>query len=243
MAEKCLFFDPDKARGGSDRPDVGRAVTEPVRSGAPSIPLSVSALVAQIKNALAVISESAGLMEDLLLATERGMPLDESRLKKSIKRIQAHVERGDGIIRNMNAFAHSVDQQFRQSDVSQVMLLSAALVKRMLDMQGISLNTATPSDPVFVTTAPFFLKNLTWLLLEFAAERLDDSRSLCLAVEKAGEGADICYSELKELDRISSDSFPSKPIQFLLDLLESRLEIDAEGRRLILKLRDLSGED
>lgn len=195
----------------------------------------------EIKNALAVISESAGLMEDLLLAAERGMPLDESRLKKMVNRIQSHVKRGDGIVRNMNAFAHSVDQQFRQSDISQIVRLSADLAGRMLDMKGVSLNTVIPPDPVFVTTAPFVLKNLTWLIMEFAAERLDESRSLRLAVEKTDKGALICFSGLKDLEEMSSDSFPPNSMRVLLDVLESRLEFDGKERKVILELCDLSG--
>jgi len=148
----------------------------------------------EIKNVLAVISESAGLMEDLLLAAERGMPQDEGRLNKMVKRIQAHVVRGDGIVRNLNAFAHSVDQPFRQCDVFEVTRLAGALVKRMLDMQGISLNTTAPADPALVKTAPFFLKNLIWLLIESAVENLGDAKTLHLVAEKTDTGAHICVS-------------------------------------------------
>ncbi len=52
MAEMLPFFDPDKARGGSDRPDVGRNADVPAGAEHAPAPLSVSALLAQIKNAL-----------------------------------------------------------------------------------------------------------------------------------------------------------------------------------------------
>jgi len=52
MSKDLPFFDPQKARGGSDRPDVGEDVTGELVPGAGRGPLSVSALIARIKNAL-----------------------------------------------------------------------------------------------------------------------------------------------------------------------------------------------
>jgi len=197
----------------------------------------------EIKNTLAVISESAGLMQDLLLAAEHGRALDESRLKKSIERIQANVVRGDGIVKNMNAFVHSVDRIFRQTDVVMVVDLIAALVKRLLDMQGISLKTETPTGPAVVVTAPFFLKNLIWLLIDFAIARVAASKILCLVVEKRGDCIEIDLSGLESFDELPSDCLPTEPMQFLVDMLESELEIDADGGRLMLRLRSVSRVD
>lgn len=57
MAAEFTLFDPDKARGASQSPDVGEDVTEKILSegegGQARGPMSVSALIARIKNALA----------------------------------------------------------------------------------------------------------------------------------------------------------------------------------------------
>ena len=52
MSEDLPFFDPEKARGPSDRPDVGEDITDDLLTGTAGAPLSVSALIAGIKNAL-----------------------------------------------------------------------------------------------------------------------------------------------------------------------------------------------
>ncbi len=53
MAKNLSFFDPDKARGASDAPDVGKDVTGEILSGdAQRGPISVSALLGRIKGAL-----------------------------------------------------------------------------------------------------------------------------------------------------------------------------------------------
>jgi len=54
MTSDLPFFDPDKARGASGKPDVGQDVTdELLADGARRGPISVSALVARIRGALA----------------------------------------------------------------------------------------------------------------------------------------------------------------------------------------------
>jgi signal transduction histidine kinase len=63
----------------------------------------------EIKNALAIINESAGLLDDLSLRAERGIPVEPERLKKQAGNILKQIRRADGIIQNMNKFAHSID--------------------------------------------------------------------------------------------------------------------------------------
>jgi exodeoxyribonuclease VII large subunit len=52
-ARDFLFFDPDKASGPSATPDVGKDVTARFAPGQEAQPLTVSALLARVKNALA----------------------------------------------------------------------------------------------------------------------------------------------------------------------------------------------
>ncbi|MFH1998477.1 MAG: histidine kinase [Planctomycetota bacterium] len=191
----------------------------------------------EMKNALAVISESAGLVEDLLGAAERGMPLNEANLKKSMTRIRNHVKRADDIIKNMNAFAHSIDEPFSLIDVGKVIELTAALTKRLLDMQCLTLETKIPTDPVMIETAPFFLKNLAWLLLQFAMDHAGGSTTLCVEVERIGGQIEIRLSGMNGLEKTPSpEEFPTTAMQSLLNLLGAELESDAAGGRLVLKL-------
>jgi len=63
----------------------------------------------EIKNVLAIINENAGLLDDFALMAEKGMPLDPRRLGKVAESLMKQVRRADAIVRNMNKFAHSVD--------------------------------------------------------------------------------------------------------------------------------------
>ncbi|MCJ7596564.1 MAG: sensor histidine kinase, partial [Desulfobacterales bacterium] len=60
----------------------------------------------EIKNVMAIITESAGLMEDLTVLAEKGMPIDPQRLKTHAGKIMTQIRRADEIIKNMNRFSH-----------------------------------------------------------------------------------------------------------------------------------------
>ena len=72
----------------------------------------------EMKNVMAIINENAGLLEDLTVMAEKGMPIDPQRLRTQASRIMKQIRRGDDIIKGMNRFAHSVDEPWRQVELN-----------------------------------------------------------------------------------------------------------------------------
>ena len=114
----------------------------------------------EIKNVMAIINESAGLMEDLTVLAEKGMPVDPQRLKTHAGKIMTQIRRADQIIKNMNRFAHSVDEGVKSIDLGETLALVTALSERFATMRGITLDLKTPSKGITLRTNPFFLINL-----------------------------------------------------------------------------------
>ena len=65
----------------------------------------VASISHEIKNRLAIINENAGLLEDLVLMSERGMEIDSERLKRLADSLKNQVSTADGIIKKMNQFS------------------------------------------------------------------------------------------------------------------------------------------
>lgn len=101
----------------------------------------VSASVShEIKNVFAVINEAAGLIQDFTLMAERGMPIQPDRLQAAASSILGQIQRGDTIVKNMNAFAHSTDVSICETDLVETLRLTVALATRLADMKQISLS-------------------------------------------------------------------------------------------------------
>ncbi|MFZ0447954.1 MAG: hypothetical protein WAL98_01810 [Desulfatiglandaceae bacterium] len=166
----------------------------------------------EVKNVLAIINENAGLLEDFTLMAEKGMAIDPERLKGLAGKIQLQVRRADRIIRNMNTFAHSVDETRSKVDLGEVVAFMAALSDRLASMKGIALEVTPPSRPIMITTSPFLVENIIWRCLDFAMAVAGPGKTVVLTADKDDRGARITFSRLEALSHASS------PTQFPLDV-------------------------
>jgi len=188
----------------------------------------------EIKNIMAIINENAGLLEDLTVMAEKGMPIDPERLKTQAGRIMKQIRRGDDIIKGMNRFAHSVDDPLRRADLNDTLGLMAALSGRFASMRGITLELEPPSSQVPMTTHPFFLQNLIWLCLDFAMGSTGTGKTVALRAEKIETGAKIRFSKLLDLAKAEPGSFPGERETALLQALDAALVMDRDRGELQL---------
>ena len=141
----------------------------------------------EIKNVFAVINEAAGLIEDFTLMAERGMPLQPDRLKGAANSIQGQIRRGDGIVKNMNAFAHSTDEDVREVNLAETLSLTVALTTRLADMQQIRLTTGD-CEPVSLAANPFDLMQLLHSSIAAALDCLSAGDTLSVGGRYSGRG-------------------------------------------------------
>ena len=109
----------------------------------------------EIKNVLAIVNENAGLLEDLTLLADRGKPLHPARLKIMAAAVKNQVGRADGIIKNMNRLAHSIDQTITTVDLDQTIELVIALTARFAAMRGVKVDLQLPVSRLTISTLPF----------------------------------------------------------------------------------------
>lgn len=174
----------------------------------------------EMKNALAVINENAGLLSDLVGLAEKGRPLNPERIKMISENVLKRVQQADNIVRRLNRFAHSANQPVVAVDIREIFDFTIALATRLASMKGITLVMAI-DEAIQIQTLPFFVENLLWLCLNKAFQ---------LAQEGAQEIA--LGASIEETDVIITlqfcDAFPLAQLESL---------IAAEGQPLILFLR------
>jgi len=189
----------------------------------------------EIKNVLAIINENAGLLEDFTLLAKQGHPFDPEKLKPVTERVKKQIQRADEIIKNLNTFAHGIDQTGTKLDLNETLKLVVALSERFASMRGINLVQTPYATPIMITIRPFFLQNLVWLCLNFAMNVVGDEKTLGLVTEETKEGARIIFANLKALTSGSPlDTFPAEQENALLRLLNAQIDIDLEVGRLII---------
>ena len=190
----------------------------------------------EIKNVLAIVNENAGLLEDLTLLADRGKPLDPARLKMMAAAVKRQVERADVIIKNMNRFAHSIDQTITTVDLDQTIELVIALTARFAAMRGVKVELQLSASPLRIPTAPYYLLNLLWLCLDFCMSASGDEKRVELVVEEAENSVRIRFQRLAGLSAALAETFPSDREKILLTVLEAVLTAEPERAEVVLRL-------
>ncbi len=119
----------------------------------------------ELKNILAIISETAGFLNDLTQLSKQGKPLDIELLENCSNSISEEIERGFETIRSMNKFSHSVDEPVKETDMAESLALAAKLTKFLSIARPVDITQ--PSDRVTIATFPFLVLKLLYNTLCF----------------------------------------------------------------------------
>ena len=111
----------------------------------------------ELKNILAIISETLGLIDELMELSESGMALEPGKLRSLSESVIEEIERANAIIRNMNTFAHSVDELIWEVDVGQAVSLVVALSQLDSSWKNTKLHLVD-SKPSTIYTSPILLE-------------------------------------------------------------------------------------
>ncbi len=191
----------------------------------------------EIKNALAVINENAGLLGDLIALVERGRPLDPDRLKTISENIRRRVQHADDITRRLNRFSHSINGKVVSASVREIIESTVALANRIAAMKGITF-IVPQDDSITITTIPFILQNMLWICIDkiiqthkfeenlnvdFSIKQIDSDIKITVKFSRAIETEELLLKIIEN----------SKSILFLLKI---HVEADNENSMIYIKI-------
>ena len=122
----------------------------------------------ELKNILAIISETAGLLDDLTQMAKSGKDIDLETIKTCSKDIVEEIQRGFAVIKRMNRFSHSVDEFVKSVDLVEILDLTIGLAGFLSFASNVRFDHQEEGPVVF--TSPFRLQNLIYQGLVFAFE-------------------------------------------------------------------------
>lgn len=195
----------------------------------------VASISHEIKNVMAIINEKAGLLKDLTLMAEKGAALDPARIQTLAEDLKFQIKRGDGIIQNMNKFAHSVDEDIQQVDLDELVVLMTLLAERFASRMVVKLNLKRSENSIKIRTHPFLLESLVWECLSFAMETCEKEETVTIMIKKSENAAEVRFGlENRFSDQLQS--FPGDVTKILMKELQANLMIDSETGELVLSL-------
>jgi signal transduction histidine kinase len=195
----------------------------------------VSSVSHDIKNVMAIINEKAGLLEDFAAMAKMGRPLDVARISGLADDLKRQIQRGDEIIRNMNRFAHSVDEPVAEVDLSELTGLIVGLAKRTAAQQGVTLDYHPAEKTSMVRTRPFPLQSVIWHCLRTGIDSCGENKSVEIRVAADGNTGRIQVS-LQDKGLPAGGDFPSDAVTALLSDLGAAININENPHAVVLTI-------
>ena len=185
----------------------------------------------EVKNILAIISETSGLMNELVELSKEGRVLDPDKLCSLSESMIEDVQRANRIIRNMNTFAHSVDDFIREVDIREIVVLmmevcplESALRKTELSLVG--------GDACVIYTSAFFMENLLFHLINFSLRHSSSGKKIRISIKSKDGRSRITLSGLAS--RITEE-FPTPRETLLAEALSAEIALDTKKGELYIK--------
>lgn len=166
----------------------------------------------EVKNVLAIIRESSGLLEDLLtIGQAKSFPQREKFLKV-LGNIQEQVQRGVDLATHLNRFAHSMDEPWAAVELNDILGQTLALLERFARNRKVQLRLVRSSEDLMMRTDPFRMRMVVSLCVERLLEAFGEGGEIVLRPhrEKGSEGV------LVSMERIGGE--PGAPEDVLADL-------------------------
>ncbi len=167
---------------------------------------SVNAAIShELKNILAIISETAGLLGDLSEMAKGGTPIDPDMLSSSTDSIIEEIQRGFITIRQMNRFSHSVDTPVTAIDLMQILDLVRNLSGYLSFTGKMHIHPVEGVTTPIVLTCPLILQAVIYQVVVQMFQNADTGAELNVSVR----------SEDVPTWQILLDGFPIKEFESL----------------------------
>ena len=195
----------------------------------------------EMKNVLAIIKESAGLMEDLIALDKNDALPHKEKFCKSLARILAQVARGVDLSTKLNSFAHSPDEQRAHVDLNEAIGQTAFICHKPASLKGMSVHAVRHETPVAVVADPMALQMLLFQCVGELMGVLDVGGAIILQPTR-DNGSGVIVSQSGEAGasgtqapRVDTTSPEWQELQLVARGLNASVEADETVPRIFVK--------
>jgi C4-dicarboxylate-specific signal transduction histidine kinase len=150
-----------------------------------------AAMTHEMRNILAIIRESSGLMQDILALSEESAFPHRHKFANALGKIEKHVRRGDEIVTQFNAFAHSMDEPRDRVEVKELIGQVAILMQRFARAKQVTLSAETHDRAPSIYTNPLRLMLVLAACVEHLVSQGEPGDAIVIRPDKEKEKAVI----------------------------------------------------
>lgn len=138
----------------------------------------------EMRNVLAIIKESAGLIKDVIhFQGGRGLP-NADKFARAIDRIDAQVSRGAAFLESLNRFAHCLDRAQDEIDLNQEAQQTAFLCQRLARRGRHEIQVQSADQAVPAGVNPLWLQIALYAAVECCLDQLPEAGKLTICTTR-----------------------------------------------------------
>jgi C4-dicarboxylate-specific signal transduction histidine kinase len=160
----------------------------------------------EIRNVLAIVKESAGLIDDLVRSFGKRGTLKEDKLFQAVGRIDAQVGRGAQLLTNLNRLAHGLDRASEPVDLGASAQQVASLSERFARQRRQTVQVRAPEAPLTATANALQLQMVLFAAVECCLEAMAEGGAVTIQPHESGG-----LPAVKVVGEIDSAPAPSDP--------------------------------
>jgi C4-dicarboxylate-specific signal transduction histidine kinase len=142
----------------------------------------------EVRNVLAIIKESAGLIEDMVHVFAKKGTLDNEKVFRAVDRIDSQVRRGADLLTNLNRLSHALDAEVATVDLGTEVEQIAFLSQRSARKRGHRVAVDSPEVDARARVHPLHLHMALFAAVECCLEQLPDGAVVTLSVSMRERG-------------------------------------------------------
>ncbi len=141
----------------------------------------------EIRNVLATIKESAGVIKDMMALLERDRPLNPQIVEKVLQRIDNQVGRGVDLIAGLNNLAHSLDQANSQIELNQQVRQIAVLSQHSVRRKGHTVTVETDEEELSLEVNALSLQHVLFAAVQICVAQLAAKGTVIISTRREEE--------------------------------------------------------
>jgi len=199
----------------------------------------------EMKNVLAIIKESSGLMEDIMSLAPDALISYQEKLERSLKKIKNQVERGVGLTDLLNKFAHSPDESIAKIDLHEKIEQLIALSQRFARLKNVVLEAVTSKQAGIKTTPvtrPVQLQMALFTAIECCLNAMTAGGAIHIGFEKVAEKYIVhvlCEGDLPAIAEFAGSlaAFEKWPVlQNIAAILQGSAQLDESAHGIVISI-------
>jgi len=151
----------------------------------------------ELNNVISIVNQTAGLLDDLLIGAREGRAIKNERLERMAESVKNQTERGIGIIRRLNKFAHSADEAIREYDLSEMTENLVALTRRLTNLKKAELEMIPASGPISVVGSPFLVQQALFLSIRLSLSAVQENDTIRVEINEQGADLKLLISGIR----------------------------------------------